>query len=446
MKKYFYGLIGLFLYGGAVEAQQMRVNNLDLRTCIEVALENNLNLKRSEVNLAQEEINLMQTQGQRLPSLSAGGSTGYRWGRSINPVTNLFETDRIGNVNVAANSSMPVFQGGQLYYSAQQAKVNIQAGMYNVEAARNSISLNVINLFVNILFAEEQRKIAENQLAITEEQLGITRKLVEAGSLPVASQLDLEAQAATNELEVVNARNNLRIARLNLAQAMQIPFTEDFSIFAPELEAENFQLTQNSVDEIFFIAMEVLPEVRAAELGVESAEYGIKIARGAFLPSVTVGVNIFSNYVDRFFLGERDSFGTQLENNLSQSGNINLNIPIFSNFRNKAGLQRARLQKRLSELQEVETRQQVRQDIESAYTNAFAARQSYNASLRRVASLEEAFRIAQQRFDAGAINSADYQIAQNNLFNAQADLVNAKYGFIFRVKVLDFYLGNDLEF
>ncbi|EIM76425.1 outer membrane efflux protein [Nitritalea halalkaliphila LW7] len=446
MKKYIYGLVALCFFMGQVEAQQMRVDRLDLRTCIEVALENNLNLKRTEVSLAQEEINLLQTQGQRLPSLSAGASTGFRWGRSINPVTNLFETDRIGNVNLTANSGMPVFQGGQIHYSAQQAKTNIRVGQYNVEATRNNISLNVINLFVNILFAQEQRNIAENQLSITEEQLGVTRKLVEAGSLPLASQLDLEAQLATNELDVINTRNNLRIARLQLAQAMQIPFSEDFNIFAPKLEAENFTLTQNSVEEIFYIAMETLPEMRAAELGIESAEYGIKIARGAFLPSLSLGVNIFTNYVDRIFLGERDPFGTQLENNLSQSANVNLSIPIFSNFRNKAGLQRARLQKRLSEIQEVETRNQILQDIESAYTNAFAARQSYNASVRRVASLEEAFRIAQQRFDSGAINSADYQIAQNNLFNAQADLSNAKFDFIFKVKVLDFYLGNPLEF
>jgi outer membrane protein len=163
------------------------------------------------------------------------------------------------------------------------------------------------------------------------------------------------------------------------------------------------------------------------------------------MPTLGMGVSAFSNYIDQpNFLGVRPEFGTQIRDNFSNSANLQLNIPILSNMRNRSNVQRARLQKRLSEIQEWETNLQLRQDIESAYTDAYAARQSYQASLVRVASLEEAFRIAKQRFDAGAINFADYQLGQNNFFNAQADLITAKYTYIFRVKVLDFYLGNPL--
>lgn len=425
--------------------QDFVIEALDLSTAIEVALENNLNLQRSEVNLATQEANLMANQGQMIPTFSTGGSTGYRWGRSINPVTNLFENQRIGNINLFANSNLTIFAGQQISNSIKQSKTDIEVAKYNVQATENNITLNVINLFINVVFSKEQLNIAQNQLNTTKEQLEVTTKLVDAGTLPLANKLDIQAQNATNELEVINAANNLRIAKLNLAQAMQIPFDNRLDVITPDLEPENYLLTQREVDEIFEIALDFMPEIKAAELGIESADFGVRIARGGYLPTLGFGVSAFSNYIDQEFFGERLDFGTQIRNNFSNSGNFQLNIPILSNFRNRANVQTARLQKRLSEIQEVETRNQLRQDIETAYTNAYASRQSYQASLIRVASLEEAFRIAQQRFDTGAINFADYQLAQNNYFNSQADLITAKYTYIFRVKVLDFYLGNPLN-
>ena len=187
-----------------------------------------------------------------------------------------------------------------------------------------------------------------------------------------------------------------------------------------------------------------MPEIQAAALAVKSAKYGVKIAKGSFAPSLSLSANVFSNYVDQSTFMTPDPLLQQFENNLSQSANIGLSIPVFSNFRNKASLQRARVQKRLSEIQEIEAKNLLRQDIESAYTSAYAAEQSYKSSLIRVEALGESFRMAKQRFEVGAINAVDFQVAQNNLFNAEADLVTAKYQYVFSVKVLDFYLGNPL--
>src|SRR5690606_29340544 len=217
----------------------------------------------------------------------------------------------------------------------------------------------------------------------------------------------------------------------NLSQQLLIPFSEDFDVSVPDLEAEDYPLERVNAKEIYSIAVETMPEVRAAELGIESEEYGVKIAKGAVYPTLGLGGNLFSNYVDQATFGNPESFNTQINNNLSQALGLNLNIPIFSNFRTKASLQRARVQRSLSEVQSLEVKNQLRQEIETSYTNAYAARQSYQASLTRVASLEEAFRMAQQRFDVGALNSVDFQVAQNNLFGAQADLLNAKYEYIF---------------
>jgi outer membrane protein len=446
MKKLY--LITLTILGflsAELKAQIIDISSLDLETCIEVALENNLTLMRSRANLGVAEATLIGDQGQRIPTFSTGASSGYRWGRSINPVTNLFENNRIGNINLFANSNVTIFAGQQITNTIKQTKTNIEVEKYNVETTENNITLNVINLFINVVFAKEQLKIAQNQLATTKEQLINTSKLVDAGSLPLANKLDIQAQNATNELEVINASNTLRIAKLNLSQALAIPFNNELDVYTPDLDPEDYLLTQKDTEEIYEISKELMPQIKAADLGVLSAEFGERVAKGGYMPTLGMGVSAFSNYIDQpNFLGVRPEFGTQVRDNFSNSANLQLNIPILSNMRNRSNVQRARLQKRLSEIQEWETNLQLRQDIESAYTDAYAARQSYQASLVRVASLEEAFRIAKQRFDAGAINFADYQLGQNNFFNAQADLVTAKYTYIFRVKVLDFYLGNPL--
>lgn len=445
MKKLFISitLISVFIFKAI--SQDMS-SPIDLKTAVEIALENNLSLKRSELNQLANEATLLQNQGARLPTLSSGASTGYRWGRSINPVTNLFETQRIGNINISASSNATLFAGGRISNSVHQSQVNLESGLYTIEATKNSITLNIINLFINVIFNREQVKIAENQLKTTQDQLERTSKLVAAGSLPVSDKLDLQAQNATNGLEVINAKNSLRISKLQLAQAMQVPFTEDFEVVEPRLEINDALMVSETPEAIYNTAVKVMPEIKAAEKDVESAELGEKMAKGAYYPTLGIGANLFSNYVDRALPGsEPPSFSTQIENNLSQSVNLQLSIPIFSQLNNKASLQKARVQRQIAEISELETKNQLRQDIESAYNSALAAEQSYQASLTRVESLEESFRIAQQRFDLGAINSVDFQVAQNNYFNAQADLLNAKYTYIFRVKVLDFYLGNPIN-
>ncbi|SHM93131.1 outer membrane protein [Cyclobacterium lianum] len=442
-----YGLVLIFcIWGLSLDVSAQNTSGkLTLEQSVAIALENNLDLKRAELNLLNAESNLLESQGQRLPSFNMGASSGYRWGRSINPVTNAFETRRIGNINISGSSSVPLFAGGQISNSIKQAEINTKTSRLNVEASRNDISLNTINLFINVAFAREQLNIANSQLQTSKDQLERTSSLVEAGSIPISDQLDLQAQLATNELEVINAENSLRIARLNLSQSLQLPFTDDFGIIIPEVEVDGLEIDGRGVEHIYSVASGYLPQIEAAELGVDAAELGVRIAKGAFTPSLNLSANVFSNYVDQTNFGATDPVLSQFENNLSQSANVQLSIPVFTNFRNRAGVQRARVQKRLSEIQETETKNLLRQEIETAYTSAYAAKQSYRSSLMRVEALQEAFRMARQRFEVGALNAVDFQVAQNNLFNAQADLVTAKYEYVFRVKVLDFYLGNPLS-
>ncbi|UZD23830.1 TolC family protein [Algoriphagus halophytocola] len=414
---------------------------LDLETAVSIALENNLTLKRSELNQLSNEATLLQNQGARYPSLTAGGSTNFNWGRSINPATNLFETQRIGNINLNASSNATIFNAGRINNTIKQTKTLLEQGLYNIESTKNTITLNVINNYINVVFNQEQVKIAENQLKTTQEQLDRTIKLVEAGSLPYSDQLDLQSQLATNNVDLINAKATLNNSMLTLAQSLQIPYTPDFQIQRPELSVDDTFMISESSSTIYSTALETMPEIKAAALGVQSAEYDIKLAKAGYYPTLGIGANLGTNYVDIY----EEKFADQLDFNFSQSVGIQLSIPIFSRLSNKANVQRANVQKRLAEVAELEAKNQLRQDIETAFTNALASEQSYQASLSRIESLEESFRIAKQRFELGAINSVDFQVAQNNLFSAQSQLVYDKYTYIFRVKVLDFYLGNPIN-
>lgn len=447
MRKFLLGFALASGIGFSTFAQEAVIPSfpLDLETAVKIGLNNNLTLKRSELNQQINEATLLQNQGQRYPNLSTGASSGYRWGRSINPVSNLFETARIGNINVSASSNVTIFAGNQINNSIKQSKVNLEAGMFNIEATKNDITLNIINLFINVVFNREQVNVAENQLSTTKDQLIRTTKLVDAGSLPFSDQLDVQAQNATNEVNLINAQNNYNIAKLNLAQALQIPYTSEFSVIEPEFEINELLMATETPKDIYEVAVEVMPEIKAAQANIESADLGVKLAQAGYFPTLGIGANIFSNYVDQAYGTERPTFGQQIENNLSESVNLQLSIPLFSRLNNKASVQRARVQKQISEVAALEAENQLRNSIETAYNSALASQLTYESSLIQVKSLQESFRIAQQRFDLGAINSVDFQVAQNNLFNAQADLLNAKYTYIFRVKVLDFYLGNPIN-
>src|SRR5690606_6382573 len=182
-RNYFLLLLAFLVLSSTVKAQDYDVASLALQEAVDIAVENNLTLNRSQLNQLNNEAALIEAQGQRLPSLSASASGRFNWGRSINPVTNLFEARRIGNINVSASSNVPIFAGNQINNSIQQAKVNVELGRYQVEATQNDITLNVINLFINVVFAKEQINVAESQLETSSTQLARTSSLVAAGSL-----------------------------------------------------------------------------------------------------------------------------------------------------------------------------------------------------------------------------------------------------------------------
>lgn len=451
-----------------------------LERCIEYAWENNLTVRNSELNQLGNEIDLRQSKWALVPDFNAGGSMGKSWGRSLDPVTNRFESRDFVSGGISANANVTLYQGSVLRNTIKQNQASFEAGQYDLQKTKNDIGITVATNYLTVLLNKEQLSNAQFQLEVTKNQLERTTKMVNAGSVPLTNQLDLESQLATNEVSLVNAENNLSISVLNLQQAMQMPANIDIDIIVPDIEVEQVTLATTDSDEIYEIALTTQPEVKSAELGIEGSDIGVKIAKGRYLPSLSVGGTLSTNYSDqsRKITGLQDIVvppspigfvqGTnqtvlsneetitvpitsdnypltdQFGDNLGQSVRVNLSIPIFNRMATSSNVQRAEIQKQRAEITALNTKNTLRQNVETAHTNALASLKTYEASLKRVAALEETFRATEQRYNVGTADFVDYQVASNNLFAAKADLTQSKYSFIFRVKILDFYLGNPI--
>ena len=452
--------------------------------CLDYALENNLDVKRGELTLQMDEVDLKQSKADIWPNVNFGTQYAINWGRSIDPTTNLFISQRIQSMGVQGGASVTVFGGMQRMNTIKQNKIDLEASQNELEKAKNDVILNVVTFYTNVIFNQELLETAELQLGTTDQQLTRTQKLVDAGSVAISEVLDLQSQKASNELEVINAENSLNLALLNLKQVMQMPAAEELEVVVPEMEAEEYGFSLLSVGDIYQAAEISQPEIKSADLDVESSLMGERIAKGALYPSLSVGYSMFTNYSDAldprterdgtfgppgeivdagFLTGDPTQTVTlftpnpnfievdngvwdQFSDNISRSLNFTLSVPVFNGLSVRSSQQRATIFREQAEITAREVRNQLRQIIETAYNDAFAASKAFEASQRQVEALEESFRVTEKRYNLGAVNFVDYQIAQNNLFTAKSDLVRTKYDFIFKTKILDFYQGNPIEF
>jgi outer membrane protein len=466
---------------------------LSLQESIDRAIKNNIAVRQTELQVLGSQVALTQSKAEMLPAFNATTGISYSVGRTINQFSNEYVDQPVRQQNMSLRSQLTLFNGLQRLNTIRQNRIDLQGSQYNLEAGKDQVTLNVIQAYTQILFNIELLETARLQLQTTELQLQRTRKLVDAGSLPVANRLQLEAQQAGDELTVINAENELELARLNLKQLLQLPATQELELITPELPEPDPEALPPSAGEIYADALASWPALQGAELQVSSARYGLEIARGGYYPSLSLSAGIFSQYssiapdqipragTDNIVrviptgdflqvpdglipdipdgtripvLTERqipqefteNTYLNQLDFNLRRFISLDMSIPIFNNWRVRSNVANARINLESARLEVLDQRNQLRQTIEQVYLDARSAAKSYVANARQVASLQEAFRNTETRYQLGAIDAVDYNQARNELNQAQSDLVRARYNYIFNLKVLDFYQGRPLDF
>ncbi len=468
-------ILCLLTFGGLYA--QEAAKQYTLQECVDMALEKNLRVKRSLYSIESSKINKTQALMSFLPTLNAGGAYGQNFGRNLNPVTNSFVNRNSTTTNAQLTSSLTLFNGLRIQNTFRQNTKDYDASNQDFQKAKNDVIINVVTLYTNVIFNKELMENANYQLKSSQQQLERIKKQVEAGSLPKSNQLNQEATVATNEVNLINQENALNLSMLQLKQAMQLPGSTAMDVVIPDLPTEDLILEQTP-EEIFAIALQTMPEIKAAMLRVESAELAMKASKGNLYPRISLNGSAQSNSSNLsskfkpdggYALSanpvgivqpsndpvytfqptgttEKYSHTSQLQDNIYKVFNLQISIPVFNGLQNRSAVQRAAVTSELARITKQETENTLRQTIESAYNDAFAASKTYAASLKQVNAREEAYRMNKQRFDIGALSYVEYNISENDLFQSKSDLTRAKYNFIFKKKVLDFYQGKTISY
>ena len=452
MKKIILPVIAFVLSISGINAQE----KWGLEKCINYAKEHNIDLQLRKLDAEVQANNTKQSKYDLLPNLNGSAGYTFGFGRTKN-VDNTFENNNSQTGSLGLSSNLTLFNGFQKLNTIKQNELDLEANLQDVEKAKEDLALNVASLYLNILFNKELLQVAQEKLKVTNLQIKRTEALVEAGTLPKGTLMEQTAQAAREELEVVNAANSLDLALLDLAQLLDLEETKDFDIEIPELPVLNATRSMVSPESVFINALEFRPEMKAAKYRLESSERGLIIAKGQRTPSLSMSGSWNSGYNKNLSETSLDDAGEpiiirkemklsdQLELLESKSFGFNLSIPIFNGGTVNRNISNAKININRYKLNLENSKNALRKEIQQAHANARAAMNKYFSSESAVSSTEEAFRYTEEKFNLGLVNSVDYNQEKNNLFKAKSDLLQAKYEYIFMAKILDFYNGIEIK-
>ncbi|MDT0554058.1 TolC family protein [Urechidicola vernalis] len=452
MKTKFFVVVAFLTIAISANAQTKKWNLIE---CVNYAIENNIQVKQTVLDtlLAVEDINSRKM--NYFQGLNASASHRYNFGTYIGQFGTQISSDTRGN-SFGLNTGVTIFNGFQNLNVKKQADLGLESSRLQLDILEDNISVMVANSYLNILFNKENLRIAKEQAEITQKQIDQIEELVNSGVRAKADLFSVQAQLASDNEAIVNAENSIELAKLGLAQLLMIsPVGFDIADVSVEIPDANLKY-QNS-DEIFNVAVIDRPEIKRAELDIENSELSIDLAKGNYYPTLTFGAGLGTSYQHR--QGKSDeiiiddplnpgnpividnSFWTQLDNNMGYNMGFNLSIPVFNGFRTKSSVNRAIVNQRKAEYRLEQEKQDLRTNVETAFTDAKAALNQFIASEASLIAQNAAFDNAQQSFDLGAMTSFEFEQIRTRKINAESSLLRAKYNFVFKSKLLEFYYG-----
>jgi len=444
------------LFSGSVTFSQQKVWTLD--ECINYAIDNNIQIKRQNLQTEFQKNALDLSKMRLLPTLNASASENFSWGRSLDQTTYQYtENQRVMSNSFNLGGSMNLFDGLQNINTIKKYEYELLAGQQDLQLIKENISLTVALNYLQILLNKELVSAIGEQLQITLQQIEKSRRLVEAGSVARGNLLQIEAQAAQEELQLINLKNQLNLAYLDITQLLELRTPDGFEIAVPQISVDTNAVIGETIEDIFLIASGLRPSVRGSELRLAASEYDLKIARGARSPRLTMNHSLASSYSDvrqriagidpntgKHVYGDYP-FINQVKDNRNWALGFTLSVPILNGWQINKNIANSRLSIESNNYALDEAKKQLYKNIQQAYADASAALKKFAASQKAVTAMEESFRYSEQRFEVGLITPVDYNTSKNQLLKAQSDLLQAKYEYVFKTKVLDFYRGVPLS-
>ena len=414
-----------------------------LEKCIEYAWSNNLSIKQQNIEVSKSETQLLQDRLDFLPDLNVSFGHNLNWGRSVD-LQNLeiIHNKLSQSTSASANASIYLLDGLSKLYGIKSSRTSLEISIQEVERLKDEISVSIARSYLQILLAKEVLAAAEESFNSLEKQRDRTRLLVEAGSQPYTALLDIESQLASERVQVVTAENRVKTSTLALQQLLDLQYDPDFQIMVPDIDYTIQKYTGYNIDEIYAGALS-MPVIQSARLALTKGELDLKSAKGQFYPKISLAASYGTFYSSSTFApdGSVYPFFEQFRDNINPSISIGLSIPIFNDWNVKTNVRNARQAKESLELDLRTKEQTLYKDIQTAVTEAETYYRQMEAAEANVSSMQESFRYVEEKFNAGALNSTDYTVARANLLKSRSEYLQAKYQFIFQLKIIDFYKG-----
>jgi outer membrane protein len=435
-KRLFTVTAALFISWVAITAQ---TKQWSLTDCIGYALEQNIQVRKAGVSVSLGEVSLQQAKDNLLPSLSASLGENLGW---QNVTGTGGETSWTGSSRTSASlsSGLTLFSGFQLRNRVRLAALDHKSLQYSADQTMESVSLSIMSAYLQVLYSEEQVTNARYQAEATREELALAAERLTLGAIANSDYLQVKTQLASEESSLATAVNNLKMAKLNLMQLMEYPVDESFEIARPDIDAIISTVPAAEATAVYAEALAIKPQVKIASLNRESASVDLEIARGGFFPSLSFSAGMSTGFT------QAAEMGSQLKSGFSPSVGLSASIPIFRNNQNKASVSRAKYGITTAELDELNTRNQLRKEVEQAVLDAESALISYQAASNRFDASAETYSVSEEKFKLGAMNSVDFLIQKTNLTAAESNLLQAKYELVYSHKIIDFYRGVALTF
>ena len=413
-----------------------------LQDCINYALEHNLSVQQSALRVEQREIELNTARSSRLPGVSAGASQNFSFGRGLTE-DNTYANTNTTNTSFSLGADMPLFNGLRIQNNIALSRLNLQAATEDLEKARDDIRVAVAQAYVQILYKREILEVAHRQVEIDSLQVERLEARHDNGKAAPADVAMQKATLAQSRLALVQASNSLQLARLDLAQLLELQSPESFDVAAPAIDRQH-RLLPPSPESVYEEALGIKPVVKAEETRLAYAERNISLAKGGYLPSLSLNGGLGTNYYTSSGYTSRNFFD-QLGSNFSQYVGLSLNIPIFNRFSTRNQVRIAKVNYNAQQLQLDQTRKQLFKEIQQAWYNAVAAVEKYESSLQAETAAAESFALVQARYENGKATITEFNESKNQYLKAGSDRVQAHYESLYQAGLLDFYRGKDIE-
>lgn len=408
-----------------------------LEECVSYALQNNISIKQSELDIKGTKVDDIEAISSFFPSLSANANYSVNTGANINPTTNQFSNETFKSFSSGASAGLNLFNGLRNWKTLQRAKLNAIATTYKLEKMRDDIALNIANAYLQILFNKEQLKVIQNQKTITQSNINRTKELIDAGTLPKGDIYELEATLANQEQQYVAAENTLFIAKINLAQILNLKDYSDFDIADTDYIVKPSVVLEEKPEAILSKAKSIVKDIKIASSNLEIAKKDVEVARSSYYPTLSAFLgynnrwssNIPMGFMDQITIFDGTSYGLQLS------------VPILNGLSARTRVMRSKQNVERSNLLLQQSELDLERNVFQAYNDVLNAKKTYESALKTLEARQKANEFSKDRYEVGMLNAFDYSQSTSALENAQSELLRTKYDYIFRTKILEFYFG-----